>query len=65
MSKDLSEIFAKIHQAGLVNEEAILRKTFVELSQIVVKLQKEVNDLDMQLDASYGRGKKRKKWDDE
>jgi len=65
MSKDFSEIFAKINQAGLVTEEAILKKTFVELNQTVVRLQNEVNDLDMQLDASYGRGKKRKKWDDE
>lgn len=65
MRKDISEILVKIREAGLVEEETVLKKVFIELSQSVVKLQKEVDELDMQVDASYGKGKKKKRWDDE
>jgi len=42
-----------------------LRKIFIDLKQNNVRLEKEVEDLEMEVQASYGKGKKRKKWDDE
>jgi hypothetical protein len=55
----------KIKNSGLHSEAEELRKIFIDLKQNNVRLEKEVEDLEMEVQASYGKGKKRKKWDDE
>lgn len=61
----VDEYLHKVGLAGLTVEAEELKKIFVDLKQNNVRLEKEVEELEMEVQASYGKGKKRRKWDDE